>query len=76
MGGLTFSQKKSCGKDKAKETDLLKKLSNLQLNKPILEAVKNKAENRKAAAQARRDDAEKALETETVAKAKTSTARR
>jgi len=76
MGGLTFSQKKTCGGDKAKETALLKKLSNLSMNKSILEEVKHRGETRKAAAQARKAEAEVMLETERVAKAKTSTARR
>jgi len=61
MGCLTFSQKKSCGGDKKQEAALFTKLSRMEMNKPILEEVKHKAENRKLAARAR---------LETVAKAK------
>ncbi len=64
-GGLTFSQKKSCGTDKTKQTALLKKLSALSINQPILKKVREQGEQRKADARKRRDENEKILAKET-----------
>lgn len=55
MGCLTFSQKKSCGKDKTKEKALFTKLSTMEVNKKILHDVKHKAEQRKEFAGQRRE---------------------
>jgi DNA-binding transcriptional MerR regulator len=59
-GGLTFSQKQ--GLTLAQQGELLKKLSKLDINKPILKKVEEQAQIRKENAEKRRKENEKKLE--------------
>jgi len=53
-GGLTFTQKQSCGKDSKKEAALLAKLTAMSMNKPIIEDAKKLEAARKEGAATRR----------------------